>query len=194
MIIGMDEWRDGIGYDLEALANVTDSERDELVKMLGERLRSNPDWREVESLGVIGTPAAKAVLRASAKLVGRETRLSIEKQLAALEEPADVEGAIVDALRNTRLFGGLSKALDMAEHSPSPRIRETLLDLALNGQDEEQRVHCAALALYLGGKAAEAFDWNHRPLFLRFGESDRAVVIEAYKELCARLGVEPKGI
>jgi hypothetical protein len=79
----------------------------------------------------------------------------------------------------------------MAEAHPTPRIQETLLDLALNG-DEEHRIHCAALALYLGGKSDEAFDWNHRPFFLRFGDSDRRVQIEAYKELCERLGVAPK--
>ena len=98
---------------------------------------------------------------------------------------------IIKALRETSLYGGFSQALDTAEEHPTPRIQETLLDLALNG-DEEHRIHCAALALYLGGKAEEAFDWNHRPFFLRFGDSDRNVQIEAYKELCARLGVAPK--
>jgi hypothetical protein len=106
-------------------------------------------------------------------------------------ETEHLDRAIVDALRETSLYGGLSRALDLAEEHPSPQIQETLLDLALNG-DEEQRIHCAALAMYLGGKADEAFDWNHRPFFLQFGDSDRKVQIEAYKELCARLGVTPK--
>jgi len=194
MNIGMSEWRDGIGYDLGALENVTASERIELAQLMGERLKSNPGWREVEALGAIGTPAARAILRAAVKRVDRETRLHIEEQLARLEEPADVEGAIIDALRRTTMDSGLSRAIDMAEENPTPRIRETLLDLSLNGADEAGRVNCAALALYLGGKADEAFDWNHRPFFLRFGDEDRNVRVEAYKELCDRLGVEPKGI
>jgi len=52
-------------------------------------------------------------------------------------------------------------------------------------------IHCAALALYLGGKADAAFDWSHRPFFLRFSDPDRGVQLDAHKELCRRLGVEP---
>jgi len=48
------------------------------------------------------------------------------------------------------------------------------------------------LALYLGGKSSEAFDWDYRPLFLKFGEEDRTVRVEAYKELCRLLGIAPK--
>jgi hypothetical protein len=194
MKINMDQWRDGIGYDLDALADVTDSERDELVQLLAERLENHPDWRDVKSLGAIGTRAATAALRAAVKRVDRETRLHIEKQLDKLEGSGDVEGAIIEALRHTDLGSGLSAAIDMAEQNPTPKIRETLLDLALNGPDEAQRIHCAALSLYLGGKADEAFDWNHRPFFLLFGESDRKMRIEPYKELCARLGFAPKEV
>jgi len=194
MKIGLNEWREGIGYDLGALENVSDLERDELVQMLGERLKRTPDWREVEALGAIGTPAARAILRTFVNRVDRETRLHIEEELVRLEEPSDLEGAIIDALRHTNLGSGLSAAIDRAEWNPTPRIRETLLDLSLNGDDEEKRINCAALALYLGGKADEAFDWNHRPFFLRFGETDRTLRIEAYKELCDRLGVPPTAI
>src|SRR5439155_21281898 len=48
----------------------------------------------------------------------------------------DVDRATIDALRHTSPGGGLSAALDMAEENPTPRIRETLLDLALNGNQE----------------------------------------------------------
>ena len=191
MQITVEEWREGIGYNLEALERVTDAERDSIVQMLAHRLETNPDWREIEALGAIGTPAAKKAIQAAAKNGDAETRMRAAAQLHEMGEPADLEKSIIDALRNTAIYGGLTQALDLAEEHPSPRIQETLLDLALNGA-EEQRIHCAALALYLGGKADEAFDWNHRPFFLRFGEEDRTVQIEAYKELCRRLGVKPK--
>lgn len=191
MNVTVDKWREGIGFDLAALGNVSSSERDLLVKTLAERLEASGDWREIEALGTIGTPEAKEEIRRAIAHGSAETRLYAAEQLAKMGEPADLENAIIGALRETRLFGGLSRALDMAEEHPGPRIQETLLDLALNGV-EEQRIHCAALALYLGGKAEEAFDWNHRPFFLRFGDDDRNVQIEAYKELCSRLGVTPK--
>ena len=187
----VEKWREGIGFDLAALRNVTDSERASLVKMLEKRLETHGDWREVEALAEIGTTEAKEAIRRAIDHGSPETRLYAADQLAKMDETQHLEGAIVEALRKTSLFGGLSQALDLAEENPSPLIQETLLDLALNG-DEEQRIHCAALALYLGGKAEEAFDWNHRPFFLRFGDNDRNIQIEAYKELCSRLGVTPR--
>jgi HEAT repeat protein len=191
MNMDVDKWRDGIGFDIEALKQVTDHERDALVTILAGRLEYHPDWRPIEALGAIGTPAAIEAIRRALREGNPETRLYAAEQLAEMGETEHLDLAMVDALRKTSLYGGLSRALDLAEEHPSPQIQETLVDLALNG-DEEQRIHCAALALFLGGKADEAFDWNHRPFFLQFGDSNRRVQIEAYKELCARLGVTPK--
>jgi hypothetical protein len=191
MDLSYDDWHDGNSYDLEALEEIEDSERDAVVKVLAEHLKEHPDWRDVEALGVVDTPEARQAIRGAVKNADLETRMRAAEQLIELGEKADLEGAIIDALRGADLSTGLSQAIDMAEEHPSPRIQETLLDLALNGS-EEQRIHCAALALYLGGKADEAFDWNHRPFFLSFGDEDRGKQIEAYKELCRRLGVEPK--
>jgi len=190
MTIDLEKWRDGIGFDLESLKNVTEAERDLLVQTLIHKLETEGDWREIEALAAIGTPRAMDAIRKAAEGGASETRLYATRQLAETGEKTNLESAIVQGLRNTSLFGGLSQALDMAEEHPSPLIQETLLDLALNG-DEEQRIHCAALALYLGGKAEEAFDWNHRPFFLQFGDEDRNVQVEAYRELCRRLGVAP---
>jgi HEAT repeat protein len=145
----------------------------------------------MEALAAIGTPAAKNAIRQALNSANLETQLQAAKRLSEIGEPVDLEGIIIAALRGTGLSSGLSQAIDIAEQHPSPRLQQALLDLALNGT-EEQRIHCAALALYHGGKADEAFDWNHRPFFLRFGDDDRRVQIEAYRELCARLGITPK--
>jgi hypothetical protein len=191
MQLSYDDWHDGNSYDLESLEEIAGAERDAAVKVLAEHLEEHPDWRDVEALAILDTPDARKAIRKAVKDADLETRMRAAEQLIELGEEADLEGTIIDALRNTDLGSGLSQAIDMAEEHPSPRIQETLLDLALNGT-EEQRIHCAALALYLGGKAEEAFDWNHRPFFLSFGDEDRNKQIEAYKELCRRLGVKPK--
>ena len=191
MEMNYEKWHDGVGYDLVALQNVTEAERHILVSVLGEHLLSNPDWRDVEALGAIGTREALDALRNAMDSVDPKTRMYLEEQLTEMGEPANLEDSIINALRRTTMGTGFSQALDMAEWNPSPRIQDTLLDLALNG-DDKQRIHCAALALYLGGKADAAFDWNHRPFFLRFSDQDRTVQIEAYRELCQRLGVDSR--
>jgi hypothetical protein len=191
MQISYSDWRDGAGYDLEALRQITDNERGAVVETLSGRIASTPNWRDVEALAEIETPAARDALRRALEASDAQTRLRAAEILTEAGEAADLEGVIIEALRESELFGGLSQALDLAAEHPSPRIQETLLELSLSGH-REQRVHCAALALYLGGQASEPFDWEHRPFFLRFGEDDRETQVEAYLELCRRLGVEPK--
>jgi hypothetical protein len=191
MEISYSDWRDGTSYDLEALRNITTAERIAAVEILSERLAATPNWRDIEALGLIDTPAARAAIRKAVENADSETRLHAAEELTDLGEPVDLDDVIIEVLRTSDLSNGLSQAIDLAEEHPSPRIQEALLDLALEG-NHDQRVHCAALALYLGGKADEAFDWNHRPFFLRFGEEERHTQIEAYKELCQRLGVAPK--
>jgi hypothetical protein len=46
--------------------------------------------------------------------------------------------------------------------------------------------------MFLHGKAESSFDWNHRPLFLRFNTEIRAEREIAFRELCEKIGVEPE--
>ncbi len=43
---------------------------------------------------------------------------------------------------------------------------------------------------FLHGKSKEAFDWDHRPFFLRFNTTDRNEIKQAFKELCNTIGVD----
>ena len=58
-------------------------------------------------------------------------------------------------------------------------------------EEGEAAVHAAARLAYVHGKAKEPFDWELRPLFLRFGEADRMSREAAFRELCALCGVDP---
>src|SRR5262245_644235 len=77
MAITLEDWREGNGYDLDALDEVTGEEREELVKVLAERLKSAPDWRQAEALGAIGTPAAVKALQSAMKTTDRELRIHV---------------------------------------------------------------------------------------------------------------------
>ncbi len=80
---------------------------------------------------------------------------------------------VIRALRDPDADVGAAALFDMAERHPTPAVREALLDCAVDG-DSRFRGHATALALYSAGGAREPFDWAHRPLFLRFGEAERA--------------------
>ncbi len=188
MRITYDQWHDGIGYDLEALARVADDERRYIAAMLLQRVESGrADWRDIEALGALDLPEAATVLKEALRAGAPEIRLHIARMLLARGVAVEIDQIIADILRLGRYQDGLSLALDLAAVHATPYLRNVLLDCALDGHPDV-RAHAAALCLYLAGKAAAPFDLRHRPFFLKFGEEDRAVRREAFEELCRRIG------
>ena len=182
------KWHDGDGYDLEALAQLTTEEKSRIEALLIERMNSTPDWRDLEALKTLATPTAMQVIRKALHNSDSAIRLHAADYLADAGDDSELEHHIIDALHQTILTGPAGRALDMAAEHPTPQIREALLEVALNGKDEAVRVNAAGLAMFLAGKSKEAFDWDFRPLFLRFGNEDRAARQAAYDELVAMMG------
>jgi hypothetical protein len=61
MTLDLDQWRDGIGHDVAALAEASPGERRTIEKvLLSKRPRT---WREIEALAALDTPAAEQALR-----------------------------------------------------------------------------------------------------------------------------------
>lgn len=189
--LSVEDWREGEGYDLDALVEIRKKERPLAIRLLSERLDNHGDWRDVEALAAIDLPEAREQLRKATQHTNYQVKLRAAEELEGLGEDANMEDQIIAALRGSEIYSGLTQALELAEEHPTERIKDTLLDVALNGSDEGSRVNCAGLALYLGGKASEAFDWDYRPLFLKFGEEDRSTRLEAYREMCGLLGIAP---
>jgi hypothetical protein len=185
MQVDYEKWHDGVGYDLDALAQIHGDEQRRIELLLTERMESAPDWRDIEALKAIGTPTAMQAIRKALKSHAPEVRLHAAEQLEEAGEDVDLEQHIIDGLHEDMTTGAASKALDLAAEHPTPRVRKALLDVALDSKDSTVRVNAAALAMYLAGKAKEPFDWDHRPFFLRFGEEDRAARLAAWKELAA---------
>src|SRR4030095_11782964 len=75
MEMNLEKWREGIGFDLTSLKNVTEVERDLLVQLLVKRLEKEGDWREIEALAAIATPEAMDAIRRAAEHGSSETRL-----------------------------------------------------------------------------------------------------------------------
>jgi hypothetical protein len=84
----------------------------------------------------------------------------------------------------------LSETLDEIEDFRSPAIVQELLR-GLMKRDGATACHFAAMLYFLHGKAASAFDWDHRPFFLRFNTEDLVEREIAVRELCNSIGVDP---
>jgi hypothetical protein len=187
MQITFDMWHDGTGYDLNALGEVSGSERDAIETHL---IQHQPrDWRDIEALAQIDSPRARQAIEAALKSPDAKVRREAMHHAGEKVDPADREKLLLNALNTAGLFDGLSEAIDEAAEFHPPSVIDMLLRGALN-RDGEAAVHFAALLFYLHGKSAEPFDWNHRPFFLRFNTSDRAERKMVFCELCQTIGVD----
>jgi hypothetical protein len=183
--IGYMEWHDGIGYDLDALREMTAEERDEVVLSL----RAKPaGWREVEVYLAVATPDAKSALREALGSKSAETRLHAATSLHDLGEMTNLAGFVAAELATVTIADGMVVALRSAGRVPSDEVRRALLRGARDRP--EVAVHYAAKLCFLSGAAKSSFDLSMRPFFLRFGaensESDRRA---AFEELCRMTGM-----
>ena len=169
--IDYERWHDGVGYDLDALRSL---DPDELFRAKQWLLaRAANDWRDLEGLLAIGSDKARAAVVDQLRNGKLEQRLWAATYLADdASLAADREAAVVAGLESALIYGGLSLALDLATDERTPAMIDALFRACLRDQGEAA-VHAAARLAYIHGKAKEPFDWELRPLFLRFNTPDR---------------------
>jgi hypothetical protein len=186
--IDYEAWHNGVGYDVAALRELAGAERAEAERFLLDRAGS--DWRDLEALLALGTTEAREAVVSQLRGGRLEQRLWAARYLG--DDPAlrgDREAAVVAGLEGAELTSGLPVALDLATELRTKPIAEALFRAALAGEGETA-VHAAARLAYIHGKAREEFDWELRPLFLRFNSQDRGERTRAFRELCALCGVD----
>jgi hypothetical protein len=182
-------WHDGEGYDLAALGELAGRERTDAERWLVAR--AGNDWRDLEGLVTLGTASARAAVVEQLRDGTLEQRLWAARYLAGdAALAADREAAIVAGLRSAVLYGGLTVALDLATEERTPAMIDALFRACLRDQGEAA-VHAAARLAFIHGKAKEEFDWELRPLFLRFNTTDAAERAAAFRDLCKLCGVDP---
>ncbi len=192
MIIGFDQWHDGLGYDLDALKEMTPSERKSVRVTLHHR--SPRDWRDVEALNylrALGDAEAVEGIKDTLKDSDSTTRLYAAQALHEAGDFPDIDKEVESVLRSVYADSSLVKVLLMAEQHPTPRVKKALLWAVKNGPGRVA-VNCAGMLFYHCGLAKEPFDWNHRPFFLRFLPDDKADRAAAFVELCEKMGMDPK--
>jgi hypothetical protein len=187
MKIGYIEWHDGIGYDLNALKELTHDELQQVEALIISRRDS--DWRDVEALAALNTPFTIQALKECLNSTNNEARLFAARFLKEMGIEDRIEEIVVKTLPQTKIGEGLTYALSLAETYPTERIRREVLCCAFLGNDDI-RIHCAAMALYLYGKAASNFD-THNKIIFDFRESDPGIRMKQFEVLCRQVGVDP---
>lgn len=179
-------WREGIGYDLDALAEVTATERAAIMASL----IPPSDWRDVEALVAIGSPEALEALRQAAEHAPTSIRLAILERAPALVPEALRLDMLLRALASADIMNGLSAALDEMEVFHPPAIIAALF-AALMEREGDIAYHCAATLAVIHGLIESRLDWSMRPLFLRFNTDDLDQRKAAWHALRQQLGLPP---
>ena len=188
MEMNYEKWHDGIGYDLNAVDEMTQEDKDSIVDMLSTSSMDEP-WRVFEVLEHINTPKAIATINHALSHPALEVRIAASR--FAKDANADRERVLIEALERSDIYEGLSQALDEVEtFHPTGIVNALLRGLLKRG--DSGAVNFAGMLLYIYGKTDSSFDWNHRPLFLRFKTDDLKEREKAFIEICRIIEVDPK--
>ena len=188
LFIDYEKWHDGVGFDLDALREVTPAER----ATAESRLDATHDWRDVEALAVLaelGSASAERSLRDALTSGSQEIRLAIMRHAPHLVDDAARTEMLLNALEVATPFDSFTDILDQVERFHPPPIVDALWR-GLDTRQGDVAVHYAAMLAFIHGKADSAFDWSMRPLFLKFNTVSSAERQAAIAELRSRLDVE----
>lgn len=189
MEIDYEKWHDGIGYDIDIIRGASPEERSAIEELLLSRPVEG--WRDVEALAALDSPRADEALRKAFRRGSHEARSAVIDHAPRLVSEAERVASLVSALGAADFYGGLSRALDHAAAFHPPEVIDALFRGVLR-RDGETAVHFAAMLMFLHGKASEPFDWAQRPFFLLFHTDDAGERRKYFRELCAKIGVDPE--
>lgn len=182
-VMDFEKWHDGIGYDLDALDNLTPEERRAVEAELTSGIAG---WRDLEALHRLGTPEAIAAIEDARKSGDIELRLAALRYGSAPDVDM-AEGAILEALGS---FPVNTLAIELAVSYMTPDIVEALRRCVRECTGTEAYLAAAAL-LVMHGKLESIHSWNRREFLLRFVEAPSPDRAAAYDELSAEIGVGP---
>jgi hypothetical protein len=189
MEITYDKWHDGIGYDLTALKEASQTDRARIEQIL---INHQPrDWRDIEALAQISTITARQAIKEAIHDANPAVRVAVGRFAPELVTDSERKKSIIAALETAEVFGGLSQILDEIEKFHPKEIEDALIVGLLNRKGDVA-VLFAAMLFYLHGLSKESFDWEQRPFFLLFNTENREKRVEVFKELCNKLNINPE--
>lgn len=184
MVMDHEKWHDGIGYDLDILRGASPGDRASIEQIL--LARGIQDWRDVQALAALDSPRAQALLREALAHGSAEIQAAVLAHAPAVVPEATRIGALVSLLLDGDAQSDVRALLEVQDFHP-PEVIDALFRGVLL-RDGATAAEFAAMLMYLHGQADSAYDWDHRPFFLRFLDGDRQGL---FRELCAKVGVDP---
>jgi len=186
LLIGYEQWHDGVGYDVAVLRELSDRER----QGIEARLTPPDGWRDVEALAVLaslGSDSARAELRRVGTSGSSETRLAVMRYAPQFVDDSARAAALVEALDSATAFDSFTTTLEqVAAFHPRPVIEA--LWRGLETRQGDVASHYAGMLAFLHGKAESSFDWALRPLLLEFKTENAAARRAAVQKLRKLVG------
>ena len=174
-------WHDGLGYDVHLIDQATPAERAKIEALvLAEPVSA---WYVVEALSRLHTPDAIARLRSTlATSTQHEVKIAICEYAAEILTSEQRIDVLVAALREASITQGVPQALRLLAGFHPPATIDALLQAALE-REGDVAIHCAAMVMFLHGKANSAFDSAHLPFLQRFTSKVPGERAAAHQEL-----------
>jgi len=189
MNIDYEKWHDGVGYDIDALRLASQTERKAIEQMV---IHHSPrDWRDIEALAEIDTESARETIKNAIEDPNPDVRVAVTRFAPNLVTNSERSQSIIKALQHAELFSGLSQVLDDVEEYHPTEVKEALITGLLN-REGAVAVLFAGMLFYLYGKAEEPFDMEQRPFFLQFNTKNKEQRVQAFRELCKLLNINPE--
>jgi hypothetical protein len=180
-------WREGESYDLALLDAASLTDRKQIEDYLVHRPVN--DWRDVEALAELDSIAAEGVLRNVLQTGTSEMKIWVLNYAPHLIDENRKLEVVLEGIESTEIYHGLSRVLEAVAEFHPPQIVDALLKATLT-RSGDVASHLAAMLFYIHGKSQQPFDWDHRPLFLRFSTESITGRQEAFRELCSAIGID----
>ncbi len=148
----MDAWRDGTGYDLAALAAMSELERGAIREMIATRLGNHnrgADWRDLEAAAELGLTEAIAQ---RADDDDPQTRLRVKE---ALGDSDAVIAELCATIASSPDADAVSKALDHVTNHPTDAVKQAVITRVR--MVDSQFIYASMVMLEVFGGVDDAF-------------------------------------
>lgn len=185
--ITADNWRDA-EYDFDAIREASPEERKAIEQFLLSRDVTR--FLDAQALAMLDTPRAREALLHALRTGSDEVRAAVAYVAPDLVSPDERIGELVKRIDTCDAYDGLDLTLREIVTDPQPEVIDAMLKRIVRDPGVAA-VHFVAMLYHIEGLTPEAFDWNHRPFFLRFNAGDDPDRRAAFVELCTRIHRDP---